>query len=92
MDGARMFWEFKKDIFSDKNSNNDSPGTSSSQIPYRIRQNVMGDTTPKLEPLHIEVCKDAIGWVEKVDNLLVQCAYDGVITTYIIKNLEKIFE
>jgi len=45
-----------------------------------------------IEAVHKEPCKDAIGWVEKADALLLQCAYDGVISTYIAKKLEKVIE
>jgi len=40
-----------------------------------------------LKPVHMEPVKDAIGWIELCDNMLTQCGYDGVISTYIIRDI-----
>jgi len=34
-------------------------------------------------------CSDGIGWIEKSDELIFICGYDGMIMSYLIKNIEQ---
>jgi len=81
MDGNLSFWEFHRDVFLQiKKKKEEIP-----QIPIRLNLGTMQSFT--LKPVHMEPVKDAIGWIELCDNMLTQCGYDGVISTYIIRDI-----
>jgi len=82
MDASLGFWEFPLNIFPQKRSMEEKLQF----LPLRIRP------LPRqriIAPVHLEPTKDAIGWIEKYDNMLIQCGFDGVIQLYVISSISK---
>ena len=82
MDAGLSFWEFPRDIFGKTNQIR----ADETQLPIRL-QAEQAQGPPAIKPIHVEIVKDAIGWVETCENVLIQCGYDGVISTYLIRDL-----
>lgn len=79
MDSCLGFWEFeKKSNLQNKEIKN-----------FPIRLSEKNTTNEIISASHLEKTKDAIGWVDFVEELLVQCGFDGTVTTYLIKDIKK---
>jgi len=84
LDAKLTFWELHKNDFHQENQ----LSFPESSQPIQLNANTM--SLAKIsKPLHIEQVKDAIGSIEICENILAQCSYDGLISTYLVKDMPE---
>jgi len=84
LDGKISFWDLYK---------NDFQGNKTSSLPESMQPLQLSASTMSMtkmsSPAHLEQIKDAVGSIEICENILAQCSYDGLIATYVIKDLTE---